>query len=69
MTPEVAKAILVDYDIPVNVDFFTLTDGQVKDLTNLATLYKYKRPKNSQGSKARHFYKELMRHIKLGELK
>ena len=49
MTPEVAKAILVDYDIPVNVDFFTLTDGQVKDLTNLATLYKYKRPKNSQG--------------------
>ena len=64
MTPEVAKAIIVDYDIPVKVDFFTLTDGQVKDLTNLAALYKYKRPKNSQGSKARHFYKELMRHIK-----
>lgn len=64
MNAEVAKAILVDYNIPINVDFFTLTDGHVKDLTNIAALYKYKRPKNSQGSKARHFYKELMRHFK-----
>ena len=68
MTPEQAKTSVAAYDIPVNVDFFTLTDGHVKDLTNLATLYKYKRPKNSQGSKARHFYKELMRHFK-GESK
>lgn len=68
MTPDQAKSSVAAYDIPVNVDFFTLTDEQVKNVTAIAGIYKYKRPKNSQGSKARHFYKELMRHFK-GELK
>ena len=68
MTPEQAKTSVAAYDIPVNVDFFTLTSEQVKNVTAIADIYKYKRPKNSQGSKARHFYKELMRHFK-GELK
>ena len=68
MTPEQAKTSVAAYDIPVNVDFFTLTSEQVKNVTVIADTYKDKRPKNSKGSKARHFYKELMRHFK-GETK
>lgn len=64
MTAEQAKTSVAAYDIPVNVDFFTLTSEQVKNVIAIADTYKYKRPKNSQGSKARHFYKELMRHFK-----
>ena len=68
MTPEQAKAYVTDYHIPVNENFFSLTSRDIENVLKAAGVHKYKRPKNSQGSKARHFYKELMRHFK-GELK
>lgn len=68
MTPEQARAAVADYSLPINADFFTLTREQVQSLNIIANTFKVKRPKGSQGSKARHCYKELMHHLK-GESK
>lgn len=64
MNAEQAKTCVAAHDLPVNVDFFTLTVEQVKAVIIIADTFKYKRPKGSKGSRAHQFYKELMKHFK-----
>lgn len=64
MTPDQAKTYVAAWDLPIDVDYFALSMEQVEALNTVADIIKYKRPKGSQGSKARHLYKELMHKIK-----
>lgn len=60
MTGGRARAYMSDYRIPVTDNFFTLTPKDIENVLKAAEEHKYKRPKNSNGSKARNFHKLLM---------
>lgn len=64
MNAEQAKIYVAAQNIPINVDYFTLTQEQVSEMLKLADMAKYKRPKGSKLSRGRSFYKELMKHFK-----
>lgn len=64
MNAEQARNYVAAYELPVNVDFFSLTIEEVKAVIAVADVFKYKRPKGSKGSRALQFYKELMKHFK-----
>lgn len=64
MNSEQALAYLRKHNIPVKADFFQLDDADIANVIAAAVEAKYKRPKGGQGSKAKNFYRELMRHFK-----
>lgn len=56
MTRYDAINILHDVGAKVNQDFFTLSSSQVEIVLERAKAFKYRHPKNANGSKARYFY-------------
>ena len=45
-----------------NADFHTLTSAQVERIADAAKQYRYRKPKNANGSTARYFFAMLQRH-------
>jgi hypothetical protein len=53
--------VLPKLGIAPGTDFHTLRSSQVTDLLLAADLYKYRKPKNANGSRGRYFYSYLQR--------
>jgi hypothetical protein len=59
-----ARAILQAIKARPGQDFFTLSPSQVSELVELAAVRHYRKPKNANGSTARHFYALTQRRAK-----
>lgn len=56
MDRETAYLILNQCGIPKGTNFFTLGQSQVSTLLTYADRYKYRAPKNANGSRGRYFH-------------
>lgn len=61
VTSGVACAILTGIGAGRSTDFFELRSGQVDELLKAADHYKYRKPKNANGSRGRYFYEFVQR--------
>lgn len=61
MTRFDAIEILQTIRTKVNQDFHTLTNEQVCELLEQADKFKYRKPKNANGSRGRYFYAYVSR--------
>lgn len=58
-----ARRVLVEcglHRVPAP-DFFVLSSSQVSELLEYADLWRYRKPKNANGSRGRYFYAYLLR--------
>lgn len=64
--------VLQRAQIPKGTNFFKLNSDQVDGLLDCADMYKYRKPKNANGSRARYFHAMVERaaseHPYLGDL-
>lgn len=60
-TPHAAREALHAMRIPRNVDFHALDSDAVERIVEQARLFKYRAPKNANGSTARYFHAYLVR--------
>lgn len=58
ISPETAQDILGNF---ANADFHTLRASEVDALLAYADEYKYRKPRNASGSRARYFFHYLQR--------
>jgi oligoribonuclease NrnB/cAMP/cGMP phosphodiesterase (DHH superfamily) len=58
-----ATDLMTRHHIPHDKDFFTLSFSEVENVLNAADEWKYKKPVNANGSKARYFHAFLTRLI------
>jgi len=58
-----ALGIAAYYRIPTNCDFHSLNSDAVERITEAADSYKYRKPRNANGSRARYFHAFLCRII------
>lgn len=56
LTPDDAHAILYECGVPGGVDFDTLPSSAVEALLRHADKYKYRKPKNANGSRGRYWH-------------
>ena len=56
-----ATAIATAHGIPLDVDFFALSNDVVHRILQAADQQKYRQPKNANGSRARYFHARLVR--------
>ena len=56
-----ASEILISCRVPRGADFHRLDSTQVEALIERAKAWKYRQPKNANGSKARYFHAMLQR--------
>lgn len=61
MTRQDAFEILYSIGATDKPDFFTLSSDQIDTLLERAKAFKYRHPKNANGSKARYFYAYVSR--------
>lgn len=61
LTPQSAQAILRACAIPIPADFHKLSRVSVESLLLWASHYKYSKPKNANGSRARYYHDYLQR--------
>lgn len=61
MTKFEATQIASAHNIPMGVDFHTLSSDVVHKILDAAKEFNYRKPKNANGSKARYFYARLNR--------
>ena len=60
---EQVKAILADCGIDPQTDYHALTSTQVDALLTKAKAWKYRKPKNANGSLGRYFHAMLIRRL------
>jgi hypothetical protein len=63
VTPGMARDLLAAYDISRSADFHTLSSEQVDALLASADAFKYRKPRNANGSRGRYFHAYLCRII------
>lgn len=68
MTKEKARYILDLCSVPEGADFHTLSSDQVEELADEGRAFKYKAPKNANGSYGRMFYAYICRTLTRREL-
>ena len=56
-----AYALATRYGFTLGLDFFTLSGSAVLLILEAADAWKYRKPKNANGSRARYFYAYLNR--------
>lgn len=56
-----ACTVLSRIGIPAGEDFHVLSSAQVDGLLDVADRFKYRKPKNANGSRARYFHARLQR--------
>lgn len=61
MTPNEAIQLSHAYHIQLRRDFFTLSSSDVCRVLEAADAWKYRKPKNANGSRGRYFYALLNR--------
>ena len=61
ISPLLARSILSSCKINMHVDFHALSSDKVDALLTHADAYKYRKPKNANGSRARYFHAYLCR--------
>jgi hypothetical protein len=61
LTPSQARSIAGARSIPLDVDFHSLDSETVAHILEAADAYKYKVPRNANGSRARYFHAYLRR--------
>lgn len=59
--PAIARAVLLACAIPIGADFHTLNTSTVESLLYWADHYKYRKPKNANGSRGRYFHDLMQR--------
>jgi hypothetical protein len=50
-------------NVPVGTDFHTLSSSQVDALLTEADFFRYRKPKNANGSRGRYFHAHLQRKV------
>lgn len=60
-----ACAVLDSCQINPSRDFFTLSPSEVSCLLEWANVWKYRKPKNANGSRGRYFYALLQRRARI----
>lgn len=61
LSSSAACAILVGVGATRQTDFHTLSSSKVDDLLRAADHYKYRKPKNANGSRGRYFFAYVQR--------
>jgi hypothetical protein len=61
LTRDGACTVLSRMGIPRGEDFHVLSSAQVDGLLDMADRFKYRKPKNANGSRARYFHARLQR--------
>lgn len=61
MTYDRAKRLIAAYRIPVGRDFHALPSSDVDSVIRAANEYRYRAPRNANGSRARYFHAYLQR--------
>lgn len=56
-----ARAFLQNINAHIGQDYHTLTSSQVDLVLEAAVRFKYQKPKNANGSRARYFYNLMQR--------
>lgn len=56
-----AKRLIAAYSIPVDRDFYALPSRDVDSVIAAADDYRYRAPRNANGSRARYFHALLQR--------
>lgn len=65
MTPETAQDIATRWRIPLDRDFHALDSDTVENIVAAADEYRYRKPRNANGSRARYFHALLCRRAAL----
>jgi len=59
--PQLARGVLDACGISIPADFHALSSGKVESLLAWADHYRYRKPKNANGSRARYFHDLMQR--------
>ncbi len=68
MTPVSAINLVVRHRLDISKDFFTLSPFEVGQVLDAADDWKYRKPKQANGSRGRYFYALLQRSIRLQDV-
>ena len=60
----IARGILQACNVPLGADFHALASTTVESLLHWADHYRYRKPKDANGSRARYFHAYLQRRAK-----
>lgn len=69
MTPQEARRILAECEAPLSGDFHTLSSDTVFALLEYASQYKYRKPRNANGSRGRYWHAYLQQVANRGNYK
>jgi hypothetical protein len=61
MSPDQAREVLRQCEAPKGVNFHALPSSVVENISDAARTYRYRKPKNANGSRARYFHARLVR--------
>lgn len=61
MTRSDARAVLRACNVPIGANFFGLSSSTVSDLLAHADSWRYRQPKNANGSRGRYWHDRLQR--------
>ena len=64
MTRSDAANLINKYNIEIHKDFFTLSASEVGQVLEAADEWKYRKPKNANGSRGRYFFALLQRALR-----
>lgn len=56
-----ARNLAREHGFPLGIDFHTLDSSTVESILAAADVWRYRKPKNANGSRARYFYAYLNR--------